>query len=331
MSNIHLPVDLMSPLGRARYNLLQRKILEDPSLHVEPWEIANYREWETNDLFDELASFGIEISPRAFEKMAEQFESPEELFENISEEGGEESEQVYLILFELWRRILNHFETISIFCDELDHQIDLFQKDPQNNEELLQTLFFELGDIIDDNVDAGQKPKVVLNHIKAHLASDLEKTLYHFIENQLQRGNSTMASELISHFSEYFSDNLLFDFLKIKQLEGVPEDHATSMISRFLEKLREKPDIDTYYAFLRHLVQIGDSDLFKNTSVELLALIKTEWQLQEFLKILLKFLTLNDLDKEEKFIREIIQKRKDIAPQAKLSSEDKKILQKIIS
>lgn len=314
-------IDTMSQLGRAPYNLLVKKHTEDPSIRVQPWQVANYREMETNDLFEELSSLGIQMNSRSFDKMAEEFESPEELFHHISEEEEEENGQIYLILFELWRRLLSHYETISIFCDELDHQIQLYEKDPLSNEELLQTLFFELGDIIDDNVDAGQKPKTVLNHIKAHLACNLENSLNHFIDDQIERGNHTIASELISHFSEYLADNLWFDLHKIKLLEGAPLDHATSMMARFLEKLSEKPDISIYFAFLRHLIQIGDQDLFKSTVNELFNSIKSEEEFLELLHILFDFYNLNDFEKEKKIIQELIQTKS-----TKLSAPNKKII-----
>lgn len=318
----------MQLLGRARYNLLQKKAQQDPSIHVLPWQVANYRAMDTEDLFDELSALGIDISPKSFEKMADTFDSPEELFAHFSRE--EENEQIYPLLFELWRRLLSQYETISIFCDELDFQIDNYEKNPEQNEDLLQTLLFELGDILDDNVDDGQKPKVVFNHIKAYLSADLEKIIYRFIDNLIEKNNHVTASEMINHFSEYVSENLSFDFLKLKLLIGVPEDHATAFMARFIERLNDKPDFHIYCELLRYLIQRGDLELFLTTSRQLLDIIKTNAEFEQVLQILYSFFNLNDLEKNKKFISDFIDKRKTLSPSSKIPQEDKKILKQLL-
>jgi len=316
--------------GRARYNLLRQKILKDPMLKVEPWQILNYRDLSTNELFSRLAALGAEISIENFETIAMERESPEELSEVLSAHKSLERDKIYLIVFELWRRLLVDRATISIFSDELDYQIEIYENDSQKNEELFQTLFFELADILDCNVDRGQKPKTVFNNFKSYLGKDLAGFIYHFIDDQIDRGNKTFASEILSNFSEYLSDNLWFDFLRIKLLRGVPTDYATGMMARFLEKLKEKPNFDIYFELLRYLFQTGDTDLFISTYRELLKKIKTEEHFMEMLDIIFEFYNLNDLEKEENLIKELINERKDIPSRKKVSSEDKKNLDQLL-
>ena len=92
--------------GRSFYNLLRINLKEDPSLHVEPWQVADYRLFSVEEILEELRVLKVPLTQEAFFLYAESCESPEDLLEClwIDEDKEEEQEKVYLLLFELWRR-----------------------------------------------------------------------------------------------------------------------------------------------------------------------------------------------------------------------------------
>ena len=111
--------------GKALYNLLRINWLEDPSIGVQPWQVEDYRVLSTADLFSKLEKLKIPLNEESFLLYVESSDSPEELVECLclDDEDLEISDQSYLLLFELWRRLIPEKESLSIFCDELDRLI----------------------------------------------------------------------------------------------------------------------------------------------------------------------------------------------------------------
>src|SRR5262245_463375 len=136
----------MSTKGRALFNLIRTSWLEDPTLSVEPWQVEDLRAVPLQEVLDRLGKFNIHLTQESFEGFAENSDSPEELTEMlwVGEEDPERYDQAYLLLFELWRRLLPQRASLSVFCDELDRLIDLYDQDLLENEEALQDGFAEL-------------------------------------------------------------------------------------------------------------------------------------------------------------------------------------------
>ena len=318
-------------LGRARYNLLQQKKREDPSFKVEDWMVVNYRDFSLNELFDGLERIGVHLDVDDFEQLAEEYDSPEEFSTKFVDSIPEHAEEIYLYIFELWRRLLDQRETISIFCDEIDYLLSEVDEEHLVDGDLMHAMLVELADILDCNVDSGQKPKKVFSQVCSYMAHDLESAIYNFIFDQIEQGNLTIASELLGDFSEYIEESLWFDFLKIRLMRGVPSEDATAMMARFMEKLEERPNLELYFALLRHLIEIGDRDLFLATYRFAVDLIKDEEDYVEMTDILFEYFNLNDLEEEEKNIRTIIESRKSRNPSEIISPEDKDQLNQLAS
>lgn len=310
-------------LGRARYNLLRIKYEEDRDLAVQSWQIRDYRTMETKEIFIELKKLGLELSKKSFESIADEYESPEELINNLPKELYSSKKPIYLLIFELWRRLLKDRMTISIFCDELDFLLSAYERDPEQYDERVQNALVELIDILDANVDTGQKPRAVFKRLSSHSAHDLEHFIYNYIFEQIEKGNETLASEMLGDFYDYVKETSWFDFLRIKLLKGSLIEEATLMLARFADLLKEKKDLDLYFEFLHYLIEIDHQSLFLETYKYVTKLIKTEEQYLGMLDILLEFYSLNDLEKEEKTIRKHVEDRREIPFHKKISKEDK--------
>ena len=313
----------MSFLGRAKYNLLQYKKRENPSLSVLDWQVRDYRALKTEELFEGLKKLGVSLTENEIRDFAESGKSPEEIDFPI-----EQKEEAYLYFFELWRRVCPDQKRLSIFCDQLDAFIDSYEKgEPVEDETVLTELF----DILDESVDGGLKPKTVFKQLTPFLAHDLPSFFYNYIYDLIDKGSDMEASELLENIYEYVEGNLWFEFLRIKLLQGVPVEDATAMMARFLEALKARPDIDLSFELLYYLIETGHKELFIHTYKNVLKEIKTEDHFMEMLEIIFSFYSLNDLEREENLIRELIQQRKQIPLHQKIAPEDKQMLGQFIS
>ncbi len=306
-------------LGRARYNLLQYQKRDNPSLDVLEWQVKDYRALKDEELFQGLNRLGLVMDEKTLRGLSG---SPEEIIDQLAEDKREES---YLYLFELWRRFRPDQKTVAIFCDELDAFIEGYQLGEQD-----ESLLIELFDILDESVDQGQKPKAVFKQLSNYLAHDLESFFYHYIYDQIKKGNETEASELLEHIHEYTEGSLWLDFLRIRLLRGIPSEDAFAMISRFLEKLKAQSNLPLSFELLRYLIETGHKELFIKTYKDILKQIKTEDHFIEMLEIIFEFYSLNDLEKEENLIRALILERKTIPLEQKIPPEDKQKLSQIL-
>lgn len=315
----------MPLLGRARYNLLRQQTKQNPEIQAESWEVRDYRDLSLHQLFHGLSRLGVFLTTDTFEEIAKDVDTPEELTERLGLD-----QEAYLYIFELWRRLLDNRKTISVFCDELDFLIDEYEQHPEENEEMLVMLFAELLDILDVNVESGYKPKQILKEISNYFAHDLVGFLLRCISSLIDRGNTTFASELLDDFSEYLEPSLWIDFLRLKLLHGATPEVATAMMARFLEKLKDKPDIELYFHLLKFLIETGDIDLFTSTFRETLKLITTEDHFLTLLGIVFDYFNRNDREKEEELIKELIAERKNLPHPGEVLPTDKEKISSLV-
>jgi hypothetical protein len=307
-------------LGRAKYNLLQYKKREVPSLNVLDWEVRDYRSLSNEALFRGLQALGVDLQESDLKRFASEDKSLEEM--NFQEKG-----EAYLHLFELWRRFCPSQKSIAIFCDELDAFIDAYDRGEEHLNEAILTEFF---DILDESVDGGLKPKVVFKEISGYLAHDLESFFYNYIYDQIDKNNEMGASEILENISDYLEGSLWFEFLRIRLLKGASEEDSSAMMARFLEQLESKPQIELAFEVLYYMIETGHKELFINTYKSILKQIKHEDHFMEMLEIIFSYYSLNDLEKEESLIRELIKQRKNIPLEKKVGLKEKKILESFI-
>jgi hypothetical protein len=312
---------------KALYNLLRFNWLEDQSLEVESWQIEDLRQVSNEELFIRLHKFGIILDQARLHLYAESCETPEELIECLwIEEEEEESQfdQAYLIVFELWRRFLPQKQSLSIFCDELDHRMALYDRDALGEDELQEALK-TLEDILDENVDKGGDPQEIFATITSYCAHDLERFIYDYIVDQIDAENEMGASELLEEFYPYIKDPKWFDFLRAVLFAVTEAGEAQLQLRRVLEQLQEEPDFDLLIEIAEYLVHRGERSLFIQTVNQALQLMEKEGQFQELLEVIVRFFQCNDRDEEYQTFQALMKKRADHAPDLPLKEADRDV------
>jgi len=314
----------METRGRALYNLILMNWEEDPSLEVEPWQVDDYRSLATKELFKRLKALGIPLDEARFKSYAEASDSPEELTDALFvEEELERYDEVYLLVFELWRRLVPEKESLSIFCDQLDHLINLYDKDQLDNEETLNNALTELERILDENTDQGEDPQELFQEISLYCAHDLQSFIYDYASDQIDHNNALYASELIDGFAPYITDKRWFEFLELRLLAAADPDEGEIMLERILEDQKQNPDFELLLEIARYLVNQGEMTNFLKVISQARSLIETEQDFQELLAISAEFCRLLDREEEAQKLSDILKQRSDIPLEKEIASSDK--------
>jgi len=302
----------MELCGRALYNLLRITSQEDPNLKVKPWQVADYRSLSSKQLFENLKDLKVILDKNALEAYAEECDSPEDLLDCLWLDEGSEDDQefCYLLLFELWRRLLPEKQSLSIFCDELDHCIELYDQGLLDDEEVLQKHLRDLEDVLDETVDRGQaSPLEVFQNVSRYCAHDLEGFLYDYISDQIQSDNTIYASELLDACYDYVADKKWFDLLKAWLFANNDVEELNRVATGLFNDLLDAPDLDLLLEIAKFLVHRGDVRLFMQAIGRSLVLLKTEEQFQIILKLVAEYYRCLDKDSEQQHIQQLIQKR----------------------
>lgn len=301
---------------RALYNLLRMSWLRNPSIAIQPWQVADYRSMKQEALFDQLAENDLPLDRVSFQALADEFETPEDLADHLIADLDVDAtgqDKIYLIIFELWRRLIPEKLCLSVFCDELDYQIDLFDRDKLTNPEELQDVIANLAIVLDENTDNGEDPREVFESMSARCANDLETFLYDFIAEQIDHDHDLYASELLDDFFEYVRDIQWFDFLKIRLLARTNMSKANALI-RIMIQDPEVSDPEFNLEVLAFLVQGGEQDLFKSLVKKTVSILTVEEEFQELLSICADYLHRLDLEQKEKAVQSLLKSRAQISP-----------------
>lgn len=289
---------------RALYHLLRMNQLADPSFPVELWQIEDYRELPLTELFDKLRLFGIDLNRIGFIAFGDECDSPEEFTDELIGEQHlkpSQEDQIYLLVFELWRRIMREKPSLSIICHELDHQIYLFDQNAAENPLELENALNHFSEILEKNVDEGVSPQEAIQLISGYTANDIETFLYDFISEQIEKGNESYSYELLDTFDPYLIENKWFKLLRLR-LSGYP---LTKTAQRLLEEIIEdhlnESDLDFQLELLSAIGEMKEHETFFIIAKSTLPLVKTEENLQDLLLISLEYFQRTDqLDKEKK-------------------------------
>ncbi len=314
----------MNLQGRALYNLIWLNWLEDSTISVEPWQIENLRALSTEQLFNRLHDLQIDLNEESFQEYAGNALSPEELIEVlwVKEEIDERLDRAYLVLFELWRRLLPQQQSISIFCDELDHLIYLYDQGHLENEEPLQIALDDLKKILDEQTDLGQDPKILFARVCDYCAHDLENFIYDYIAEQIEQDEMTYASELIDGFYPYAKDDRWLEFLRTALLFETNKEESTILFEQLLERLQEEPDLDLLLEMARFLVKRGNPTLFLRAAEQARPLIEAEADFQDLLDLTYQFSRLLEKEEISKELQDLLKERKGNFLEKKISPND---------
>lgn len=277
--------------GRALYNLLTISSKEDLSLQIEPWQVLNYRSLSDEVLLKKLFALNLPLTKENFTLYADSCNSPEELVDClwIQESDIKGQEQAYLVIFELWRRLLPNRQSLSIFCDELDALISLFDEGEDIDDEVWQKVLSELGDILDKNTEMGSNPKEVFVSISQYMAHNIETFLYDFIFELLEKENEALATSLIDSFIDYVGEKKWLHLLRAHLLFSSNIQAWKSLVHRLLEEEEENPSLSFLMEILTFLKISDDSSLVSQCIKQILPLVETEVEKEELFSHMLEF------------------------------------------
>lgn len=297
---------------RALYNLLRMNWLNDPTFAVEPWQVEDYRSFSLPTLFDKLKEFIIQLDRISFIAYADECDSPEDLTDHLVSDRAlpiMEEDQIYLVVFELWRRLMSEKPSLSVICNELDHQIYQYDHQTLENPLALQDILTHFAEILDENVDEGIQPKQAFQLISSYCANDTETFLYDFISEQIEEGNESYAQELLEDFDPYLGDNKWFKLLSIRLYEKTQNKTAQKVAREIIEDDLNEEDLEYHLELLSVMIELGDESLFQTILVKTLPLLKHEEDFQDLLAIAIDYFRRLDNDNEEISLKEILENR----------------------
>ena len=314
---------------KALYTLLRMQAAEDPSVKAEKWALENLREAKTEELFSRLRKHKIELDKTSFVQFAESWDTPEDLAELLLPEEDEEAfDPLYLLLFELWRRLVPEKQSLSIFGDELDFLIGQYDREVLESDEPVQDALANLLEILDENADAGAPPQEVFSAIGDYCAHDLEAFLIDYISEILDSGNEAYAAELIEGFSPYVSDPNWFDFLRARLVSSKDIGEANEILRGLLEQKKTDPAL--LMETLQFLAGGGDHSLFISAVKKMLPLLQTQEELLDLMEIAADYFHRLDQDSVEAAIQKLLKKRKSAEGPINPSDPDVKTLQQLL-
>jgi hypothetical protein len=308
---------------KAYFNWIRLKWEHDPSSSIEPWQVEDYRELSIETLFARLASLGLSLTEENFLMMAEAYPSPEE-FTHYLWPNKENEMQIYLLLFELWRRLLPEKASLSIFCDEVDNRIRFYLKDPSQDHGIANVLQ-RLEELLEESTDLGENPRAIFATLSRHIAHDLEGFLFDYISDQIDARNDLEAAELIKTFYPYVKDILCFDFLKARLLILMEPHEGNLAFKNLLDQLVKTPDLDLQLEIAAFLIHHGDPILFQKAAKLCLDHVKTEEDFQELLAIVADYCHFVEKDQTEEQIQTMFAKRLAFSPTAPLKTTDQDV------
>lgn len=313
---------------KALYNLLRMKWLRNSELKVEDWQVQDYRQLSNEQLFERLADLDIQLEPQSFKAYALKCESPEELTDLLVSEDDDapHQDQVFLLVFELWRRFAPEQACLSLFCDELDYQIYQYDHGEDPDPLAIQDALANLENLLKQGSDEGEDPLTIFESLSAGCAHELQDFLYDFIAEQIDHDNLAYASDLLDAFYDYVGDVLWFDFLRARLLEESDPDGANEIITQLLEDTEDGPDLELYLELLGFLAQGGDVHLFNDILVRSCALIQVEEDFLDLLELCVEFLQRLDRDVEERAVQSMLDERVENDPEAPVDQQDPAVL-----
>lgn len=285
---------------RALYNLLRMNWLNDSTLSVDSWQVEDYRSLSLLNLFNKLKQFNIHLDRVSFIAYADECDSPEDLTDHLVADRQFSTaleDQIYLIVFELWRQLMSEKPSLSIICNELDYQIHLYDQHQLEDTSALQDALTHFIQILDENADQGIPPQHILKLISTYCANDIETFLYDFISEQIDEGNETYVHELLDGFDTYLENNKWFKLLRIRLCDQFYIKITQKLVEEVIEEHINEHDLEYNLEFLSILVEKGMDSFFCFVIKQTLPLIKREEDFQDLLSITIDYF--HCLDQEQ--------------------------------
>lgn len=310
---------------RALYNLMRMNWLMNPSIVAEPWQVEDYRTLPIEKIFDRLKAHEIRLDKSSFLAFAAEVDTPEELNDFLLDDTEADvvtQDQVYLLVFELWRRLITDRPSLSIFCDELDYQIHEYDATDGANSEHMQDVIGNLQEILDENSDQGGAPADIFKSICSDCANDVENFLYDYISDHLAAGHDLYVSELLDGLTPYISDVKWFGLLRAQLLASQDSSSSQDLAQQLIEYYGNGGDVEFNLELLTFIVHGGDQASFVSLVKKTLPLLTIEDEFQSLLGICMDFYRRSDKEKKEKEIEKMLTRRSHLHLEGDLKPKD---------
>ncbi len=202
--------------GRAYYNILILNKLRDDKYREGEWESCDYRQMPLPEIFFSLGKLGVYFTSDSFVSFCEEIDTPEALADKLLYENGDGKRKIYLLVFELWRRLLPERKTVSIVCDQLDQTIAIYE-DQREDTQLYEGLLAIL-EILKRNAPFSDRPKELFKRLSLYIAHDLENVISTYIESKMGSPEEGKMTLLLDAFIPFVEEERALQFLKFKSL-----------------------------------------------------------------------------------------------------------------
>ncbi len=293
---------------KALYNSLRMSFLQNPTFSVEPWKVEDYRALSLEELFSRLQSYEIALDRHSFVAYADEYDSPEELFDHLADDK-ENQDKLYLVVFELWRRLANDKQSISIICDELDHQIFLYDQGELASDETLEDALLSFHAALEENVDQGLSRDEVYEAVSEYLANDVQSFLIDYFSDLIAHHEYAYAEELLEQFYPFMPEKKWFDLIhaRIIGVNDIRKGHE--LLAKIFRHESQSPDLEFNFDILSYLVSLPDFELFRHVAIRSLALVQEEEEFQELLHISSDIMHSLDLHDQAEALEQLREKR----------------------
>lgn len=309
----------------ALYNLVRMNWLNNPQLNVEPWQVEDYRALPLTALFERLKKFDIDLDRARFVAYADECDSPEELTEQIVGDQVLEAkieDQIYLAIFELWRRLMTEKPSLSTLCNELDYQIYLHDQGEISHSVALQEALANFALLLNENVDEGLSTQEVFKLIIPYFANDVESFLYDYISELIEEDNELYAQDLLDNFAAYLKGNKWFELLYIRLIERTNHKLADKMLTHLLEDYLDEKDVEFNLELIAFLIDIGQSIEFKKLIPPTLEIMRNEEDFDDLLILCMDFFHRLDKEEQESELKNMLKRRSKNKPKSLINPSD---------
>lgn len=310
---------------RALYHSLRVNWQLDPTLDVKPWQVEDYRKVPSEELFYRLEKLGISIDYAHFISIAESQETPEDLAETLLPDDVDEQEiadQIYLIVFELWRRFLSERQTLSLLCDEWDHQIDLYEAGKPESLEGLGDMLGRFITLLEETEDQNDNPQMLYDSVVQNCAHDIEGFLYDFALAQIEQQNISYARDVVEAFLPLAKEKIWFQLLNAEILANSEPESSHKVIHQLLKESSTRRDLEFNLEFLAYLAQKGEERAFFSLVKQIVPLLKNEEEFWDLLVSCEDFFHFKDAEAQEAWVKSLCQKRFKNDPEKILQPQD---------
>ncbi|MCH9812124.1 hypothetical protein K0U07_05125 [bacterium] len=273
--------------GRAYYNLLLLQSQRGLKVDAQPWEYMDYAVVAMDDLFAAIQSLHYLFDKESFLSYCVSFDSPEEMVTSLEPKESEEKNKLYLLVFELWKRLLPDRESISIFADALDRRIAEYEKN--KDDERILDAFEQVVEILESNCIDETPPESIFERFCLYVAHDLESVIYTYIDSKCEVGVEDRAMDLLDHFLPYVKEKRALQFLQLKSLPLDFVEERLRLTEFLCESLQEEVNLTLSLPFLFYLIEHHQKELFVDLFSTLVHKVNEESALVALLDVLVEY------------------------------------------